>query len=109
MDMPAFSTNLQRTQEDLPSWHLVDAENSELGRVVTTQEKMFDVLQTLMPLGWRGAVTCNPDSTCRLELNADSPTRTVIASSGDRLVIDFDGLKLLTESQATEYFTTGGE
>lgn len=107
--MPAFSTNLRRTQEDLPSWHLVDAEDTALGRIVTTQEKMFDLLQTLMPQGWRGAVTCNPDNTCRLELNADNPARVVIAQTGDRLVIDFDGLKLLTAGQAAEFFTEGDE
>lgn len=106
--MPSFSTPVQRTTEDRPYWHLVDAHNATLDRVVSTQEKMFDVIQTLTPEGWRGSVSCQPDATCRLELNADNPIRQVIASTGDRLVIDFDGLKLISEDQAEEFFTEGG-
>jgi len=107
--VPNFSTSVQRTQEPLASWHLVDAEHDGVGRVVTAQEKMFDVIAAVTPEGWRGVVVCLPDGTAKLELNADNPIRQVIARSGDLLVIDFDGLKVITAEQASEFFTEAGE
>lgn len=102
--MPAFSVPLQRKQEPLHSWHLVDAMDAAAGRVVMAQEKMFDVIQTLAPQGWRGALNCDPDGTFKVELNADNPTRQIIARTGDRLVVDFDGIKLISDAVADEFF-----
>lgn len=106
--MPNLSQPLERTQEVLVSWHLVDAHDDALGRVVSVQEKMFDVMSTMTAEGWRCNIASMPDGSAKIELNADTPTRQVVAVTGDRLVIDFDGLKKISAEQAAEFFTEAG-
>lgn len=82
-----MSVLLQRKPVPLPAWHLTD------------QSAMLEALGDLSAQGWRGAIACNPvDSTWRIELNADDPTRQVIAETGDWLVDDF-GLRKLTNAE----------
>lgn len=79
---------VQRQPLPLQAWQLTDA------------AAMLAALDDLTAAGWRGQISCNPvDSTWRIELNADDPTRQVIAETGDWLVDDF-GLRKLT---ATEF------
>jgi hypothetical protein len=91
--MPSFSTPLQRTQEPLQAWHLVD----------DVDEKMFEIYMVLKGQGWRGQVMSDPSGPY-LEMNDNSSDRQVRARTGDRLVIDFDGPKLITEDQQDTYF-----
>ena len=78
-----MSVSLRRKDIDLPAWHLVD------------QAAMLDALGYLMGQGWRGGLTANPgDGSWRLELNADNPTRQVIAETGDWIVLDMELRKL---------------
>lgn len=105
-----FAAQLQRIQTPLQAWHFAD-ETMTIGgveRVVSAQEKMLDAVSTLIGQGWRGAVTPNGDGTCKVELNADNPSRTVSAGMGDWLVIDFD-LRALSDDQcAAEYEAAQG-
>lgn len=74
---------LQRKPVEVPAWNLIN------------QSQMLDALSHLTAQGWRGAVTYNPASgSWRLELNADDPTRQVIAETGQWLVLDM-GLRTM--------------
>ena len=77
---------LIRKAVEVPAWHLA------------TQSDMLTALADLAGDGWRGAISRNPDGTWRIELNADNPTRQVIAATSDWLVDDF-GLRKLTAAE----------
>ena len=82
-----MSVVLHRKPVPLTAWHLTD------------QSAMLTALGELSAEGWRGQLSCNPvDSSWRIELNADDPTRQVIGQTGDWLVDDF-GLRQLTAAE----------
>lgn len=88
---------LQRKATPLPAWHLTD------------QTAMLAALGDLSAAGWRGGITHNPDdSTWRIELNADNPTRQLVAETGDWLVEDF-GLRKLTAEQCADNYDEAAE
>lgn len=91
-----MAVTLQRKATPLTGWHLVD------------QTDMLEVLSALAAHGWRGAISFDSSkSVWRLELNADNPTRQVIANTGDWLVDDM-GVRLLTDAQfSANYEVTG--
>ena len=73
-----------------PSWPLSD------------RAAMFDALDELGPLGWRGGINRGQDSVWRIELNHSNGGQ-VIASAGDRLILEpFGGLVIHSEEQATD-------
>jgi hypothetical protein len=82
---------LKRKPVEFPSWHLTD------------QAKMLEALGELSVQGWRGALTPTGSGAWQLELNADNPTRQVIAADGDWLVLDWDLRKLTVEECAEDY------
>ena len=83
-----MSVTLTRKPTPITAWHLTD------------QTEMLDALTSLADAGWRGALAPVGDGW-RLELNADAPTRQVIAEIGDWLVID-GGLRKLSDAEVTE-------
>lgn len=85
-----MSVQLQRKPIALTAWHLVD------------QAAMLAALGDLSAAGWRGGITM-VDGAWRIELNADSPTRQVVAESGDWLVDDF-GLRKLTAAECADNY-----
>ena len=82
---------LTRKPIEVPAWHLAD------------QSDMLTALADLAVDGWRGAISRNPDGSWRIELNADNPTRQVIAATGDWIVDDF-GLRTLTAAQVADHY-----
>ena len=70
---------------ELTAWNFAD------------QAAMLDALTVLSAQGWRGAIS-QFEGGWRLELNADNPTRQVIAELGDWLVVDM-GLRKLTAAE----------
>lgn len=86
--------SLVRMPVELTAWHLVD------------QAAMLDALTVLSESGWRGAISQFAGGW-RLELNADEPTRQVIAELGDWLVVDM-GLRKLTDSECAENYQEAG-
>ncbi len=83
---------LQRKAVGLTGWHLVG------------QADMLDALSFLSEQGWRGAISFDTaTSQWRIELNADSPTRQVVAGTGDWLVLDM-GLRKLSDAECTENY-----
>lgn len=85
-----MSVQLQRKPIALTAWHLVD------------QAAMLAALGDLSAAGWRGGITM-VDGAWRIELNADNPTRQVVAESGDWLVDDF-GLRKLTAAECADNY-----
>jgi len=85
---------LVRKPVELVGWHLVD------------QSAMLDALTVLSESGWRGAIT-QFSGGWRLELNADEPTRQVIAELGDWLVSDM-GLRKLTDAECAANYEEAG-
>lgn len=85
---------LVRKPVELVGWHLVD------------QSAMLDALTVLSESGWRGAIT-QFSGGWRLELNADEPTRQVIAELGDWLVSDM-GLRKLSAAECAENYEEVG-
>ena len=85
---------LVRKPVELVGWHLVD------------QSAMLDALTVLSESGWRGAIT-QFSGGWRLELNADEPTRQVIAELGDWLVSDM-GLRNLTDAECAANYEEAG-
>jgi hypothetical protein len=61
------------------------------------QAAMLEALTFLAGLGWRGALSPE-DGVWVLELNADNPTRQVIADVGEWLVLD-GGLRKLSAAE----------
>ena len=87
-----MSVTLQRKPVDLDAWHLTD------------QSEMVTALTALKSHGWRGAITYDDTSDVwRLELNADQPTRQIIAQLGDWLVLDI-GLRKITDSECSDNY-----
>ena len=87
---------LQRKSASVQGWNL------------TNQTEMLDALSHLSGSGWRGAISFNSVSaTWRLELNADSPTRQIIADTGDWLVLDV-GLRKLTSAEVEANYEVEG-
>jgi hypothetical protein len=83
---------LQRKPVDLTAWHLTD------------QAEMVAALTALKSDGWRGAITYDDGSDVwRLELNADNPTRQVIAQLGDWLILDI-GLRKLSDAECADNY-----
>lgn len=78
-------TVLNRKAADVTAWDLTDT------------AEMLDALSTLTARGWRGALSCSGE-TWRIELNADDPTRQVVAETGDWLILDPD-LRRLTAAE----------
>lgn len=85
---------LHRKPLDLTAWYLSD------------QTVMLDALTVLSADGWRGAISPVEDGW-RLELNADNPTRQVIASIGDWLVLDM-GLRKLSGAECEANYEESG-
>ena len=85
-----MSVQLQRKPIALTAWHLVD------------QAAMLAALGDLSAAGWRGGIT-NVGAVWRIELNADNPTRQVVAEAGDWLVDDF-GLRKLTAAECADNY-----
>lgn len=86
---------LTRKPVGLTAWELVD------------QSAMLDALTVLSADGWRGAVLQADGGGWLLELNADSPTRQVVARVGDWLVVDMELRKLSAEECAANYEESG--
>lgn len=87
-----MSVTLQRKQIELVGWHLTD------------QSEMVTALTALKSQGWRGAISYDDaNDVWRLELNADNPTRQIIAAIGDWLVDDI-GLRKLSDAQCSESY-----
>ena len=87
-----MSVTLQRKQIDLTAWYLGD------------QSDMVAALTALKSEGWRGAITYNDSADVWwLELNADSPTRQVLATAGDWLVLDM-GLRKLSAAELADNY-----
>jgi hypothetical protein len=63
------------------------------------QAAMLEALTFLAAEGWRGALSPE-DGVWVLELNADNPTRQVIAEVGDWLIVD-GGLRKLSAAEVT--------
>jgi len=85
-----MSVIVTRKPVDLTAWHLVD------------QAAMLDALSVLSGDGWRGSLS-PVDASWVLELNADNPTRQVIADLGEWLVLD-GGLRKLSDAEvAADY------
>lgn len=82
---------LTRKPVELTAWSLTD------------QSAMLDALTFLSGQGWRGAVSQFEGGGWRLELNADNPTRQVIAELGDWLVLDM-GLRKLTAAECEDNY-----
>jgi len=82
-----MSVIVTRKPVDLTAWHLVD------------QAAMLDALSVLSGDSWRGSLS-PLESGWQLELNADNPTRQVIAELGDWLVLD-GGLRKLSAAEVT--------
>ena len=61
------------------------------------QAAMLEALTFLAAEGWRGALSPE-DGVWVLELNADNPTRQVIADLGDWLILD-GGLRKLSAAE----------
>ena len=61
------------------------------------QAAMLDALTFLAAEGWRGALSPE-DGVWVLELNADNPTRQVVAELGDWLILD-GGLRKLSATE----------
>jgi len=85
-----MSELLQRKPVALPAWHLDD------------QAAMLAALGDLMESGWRGAIAHN-GTTWQIELNADNPSRHIIAVIGDWLVLDFE-LRKFTDAQISDNY-----
>ena len=85
-----MSVTVTRKPVALTAWHLVD------------QAAMLDALSALSGQGWRGSLS-PVDASWVLELNADNPTRQVIADVGDWLVVD-GGLRQLSDAEVTESY-----
>lgn len=81
-----MAITLQRKPIDLTGWHLVGP------------AELMEAFTALTALGWRGGISAGETGTLRLELNADNPTRHIIASVGDYLIDDM-GLRLLTAEE----------
>ena len=77
-----MAITVQRKPVPLQAWHLADA------------AAMLAALDDLATVGWRGGLT-NVGAVWRIELNADDPTRQVVAETGDWLIDDF-GLRALS-------------
>lgn len=86
-----MSQTLTRKPVPITAWHLSD------------QSEMLAALGDLSAAGWRGAISRQPDASWRIELNADNPTRQVIAVTGDWIVDDF-GLRTLTAAELAEHY-----
>lgn len=76
------------------------------GWQLSSQADMLDALTALSADGWRGAIS-QFDGGWRLELNADEPTRQVIAELGDWLVVDM-GLRKLSAAECSENYEEAG-
>lgn len=85
-----MSVTVQRKPVPLQAWHLADA------------AAMLAALDDLSAVGWRGGLT-NVGSGWRIELNADDPTRQVIAETGDWLIDDF-GLRKLSAQECDDNY-----
>jgi len=57
--------------------------------------------------GWRGAVSQSEGGGWTLELNADAPTRQVVAQVGDWLVVDM-GLRKLSAADCEANYEESG-
>jgi hypothetical protein len=79
--------HLVRKSVELPAFQL------------TTPTDMFEALSALIAQGWRGQISADETGGYRLEANADSPVRQIIAAIGDVIVDDL-GWRLLTGEQA---------
>lgn len=91
-----MSVTVRRQQVDLTAWQLID------------QSDMVAALTALKASGWRGAISYDDTrDSWRLELNADNPTRQVIATVGDWLVLDI-GLRKLTAGEFDENYDEAG-
>lgn len=87
-----MSVTLQRKQVDLVGWHLTD------------QAEMVSALTELKSAGWRGAISYDDtNDVWRLELNADNPTRQIIAAVGDWLVNDL-GVRKVSDADVAENY-----
>ena len=87
-----MSVTLQRKQVDLVGWHLTD------------QAEMVSALTELKSAGWRGAISYDDtNDVWRLELNADNPTRQIIAQIGDWVVMDI-GLRKLSDAECGDNY-----
>ena len=84
-----------RKAVQLDAWNLVD------------QAAMLDALTALSSQGWRGALLQSDSGGWTLELNADSPTRQVVASVGDWLVVDM-GLRKLSAAECDANYEESG-
>lgn len=91
-----MSVTVRRQQVDLTAWQLID------------QADMVTALTALKASGWRGAISYDDTrDSWRLELNADNPTRQVIATVGDWLVLDI-GLRKLTAAEFDDNYDEAG-
>lgn len=70
---------------------------------LTEAADMLEALTTLSALGWRGAVNADEVGGIRLELNADSPTRQIIAGIGDVIVDDLGWRKVSAAEAEANY------
>lgn len=48
--------------------------------------------------GWRGRIEADESGVLHIELNADNPTRQIIASIGD-IIVDDSGWRKITQSE----------
>lgn len=86
-----MSVTLTRKPTPITAWHLSD------------QTEMLDALSALADAGWRGALAPVGEGW-RLELNADNPTRQIIAEVGDWLINDAGWLRKLSDAEvAADY------
>lgn len=83
-----------RKPVELTAWNLTD------------QAVMLEVLTALSGQGWRGAIS-QVEGGWRLELNADDPTRQVVAELGDWLVLDM-GLRKLSDAEYSANYEESG-
>lgn len=83
--------SLRRKPLDIAGFHLTDA------------NKMVDAHAALQANGWRGAIIPGDEGSLRLELNADNPTRHIVASIGDWLVDDMGWRLVTAEECAANY------
>ena len=91
-----MSVTVRRQQVDLTAWELVD------------QADMVAALTALKGQGWRGAISYDDTrDSWRLELNADSPARQIIAAVGDWLVLDIELRKLSAAEFDANYDEAG--
>jgi hypothetical protein len=73
---------------------------------LVNQAAMLEALTYLTEQGWRGALTQSAGGWT-LELNADDPTRQVVAQIGDWLILDMGLRRISDDDYAANYEESG--